>query len=220
MNIKKCLAFCCLLTLLLSSCTENGVSSSSPQQKEETIAPSTTQEEQQDSPAESITASFESESIPEMDALASLRQEAAQAESLCSFSYLGYQYDLYSPAFDIAPLLTSFPCTEQSVLVDATGEDVFAIVPTNENASVTVERLEMNDNGELVPSEILYEGDGTPFLLRCNVSDIFPNTLVTVTGTDGNTLSASPFISLRDGSAVMEGAYDFTKYPEGFVREE
>ena len=155
-----------------------------------------------------------------MDALASLRQEAAQAGALCSFCYLGYQYDLYSPAFDITPLLTSFPCTEQSVLVDATGEEVFAIIPTDENASVTVQRLEMNDNGELVPKETLYEGGGTPFLLRCNVSDIFPNTLVTVTGTDGNTLSVSPFISLRDGSAVMEGAYDFTEYPEGFVREE
>ncbi len=35
----------------------------------------------------------------------------------------------------------------------------------------------------------------------------------------GKTYSASPTLSLRDGSVWMNGAYDFTEYPAGFERE-
>ena len=45
---------------------------------------------------------------------------------------------------------------------------------------------------------------------------------VTVTAADGTAIIYQPFLSLRDGSlAVPEDGtvYDFTVYPEGFVRE-
>lgn len=51
---------------------------------------------------------------------------------------------------------------------------------------------------------------------------IMPNTQVTVTAADGTAIIYQPFLSLRDGSlAVPEDGtvYDFTVYPEGFVRE-
>ena len=58
--------------------------------------------------------------------------------------------------------------------------------------------------------------------LIANESDIMPNTQVTVTAEDGTAVIYQPFLSLRDGSlAVPEDGtvYDFTVYPEGFVRE-
>ena len=49
-----------------------------------------------------------------------------------------------------------------------------------------------------------------------------PDTQITVTAADGTAIIYQPFLSLRDGSlAVPEDGtvYDFTVYPEGFVRE-
>lgn len=71
--------------------------------------------------------------------------------------------------------------------------------------------------------ELLYHGSGAaPVYLIANESDIMPNTQVTVTAADGTAIIYQPFLSLRDGSlAVPEDGtvYDFTVYPEGFVRE-
>ena len=71
--------------------------------------------------------------------------------------------------------------------------------------------------------ELLYHGSGAaPVYLIANESDIMPNTQVTVTAADGTAVIYQPFLSLRDGSlAVPEDGtvYDFTVYPEGFVRE-
>ena len=71
--------------------------------------------------------------------------------------------------------------------------------------------------------ELLYHGNGAaPVYLIANESDIMPNTQVTVTAADGTAIIYQPFLSLRDGSlAVPEDGtvYDFTVYPEGFVRE-
>ena len=74
-----------------------------------------------------------------------------------------------------------------------------------------------------VAGEVLWEsGSGTPLCIAANVSDIMPDTQVTVTAADGTAITYQPFLSLRDGSlAVPEDGtvYDFTVYPEGFVRE-
>lgn len=71
--------------------------------------------------------------------------------------------------------------------------------------------------------ELLYHGSGAaPVYLIANESDIMPNTQVTVTAADGTAIIYQPFLSLRYGSlAVPEDGtvYDFTVYPEGFVRE-
>ncbi len=85
---------------------------------------------------------------------------------------------------------------------------------------MTIEGVRLTDEGTLEPTgETYYNGVGFPVILRCNVSDIMPNTLVTVTDETGKTYSASPTLSLRDGSVWMNGAYDFTEYPAGFERE-
>ncbi len=92
-----------------------------------------------------------------------------------------------------------------------------APVAGNEYGGLT-EGAELPEAGEL-----LYHGSGAaPVYLIANESDIMPNTQVTVTAADGTAVIYQPFLSLRDGSlAVPEDGtvYDFTVYPEGFVRE-
>lgn len=53
-------------------------------------------------------------------------------------------------------------------------------------------------------SSIFYEQpDGSPFVIGCNVSDIFPDVTVEITTSDGEKVSFSPFISLKDGSVEV-----------------
>ncbi|MBR2742143.1 MAG: DUF3298 and DUF4163 domain-containing protein [Clostridia bacterium] len=122
----------------------------------------------------------------------------------------------YAEDFDF---LTSVPanrfvCVEQ-------GEELYLVIPRDENASVTVSAWyigEENDyQGEA--KEILYKSeDGAPFLLKCNVSEIMPDTLITVVDGAGEILEWSPAISLMDGhvSTVsnLKYVYDFTRYDE------
>ena len=89
---------------------------------------------------------------------------------------------------------------------------------TDTDLTALLEGAERPEAGEL-----LYHGNGAaPVYLIANESDIMPNTQVTVTAADGTAIIYQPFLSLRDGSlAVPEDGtvYDFTVYPEGFVRE-
>ena len=89
---------------------------------------------------------------------------------------------------------------------------------TDTDLTALLEGAELPEAGEL-----LYHGSGAaPVYLIANESDIMPNTQITVTAADGTAVIYQPFLSLRDGSlAVPEDGtvYDFTVYPEGFVRE-
>ena len=102
---------------------------------------------------------------------------------------------------------------------------IYCIVPADENADVAVNEYGWLNEGAELPEagELLYHGSGAaPVYLIANESDIMPNTQVTVTAADGTAIIYQPFLSLRDGSlAVPEDGtvYDFTVYPEGFVRE-
>ena len=67
---------------------------------------------------------------------------------------------------------------------------------------------------------IYQQDDGAPFLLKCNVSDIFPEIRMIITDSNGDVFEWSPMISMRDGSVFLTGedgrkAHDFTHYPEG-----
>lgn len=158
----------------------------------------------------------------EMDseALAALRAAAREAGSLCAFNFVGYDYDTFSPAFDVQYLPDVYPSNGWMNYFDADGDEVYVLTPADPAAAVKVERLVFGEDAELHVTETLFTcGGEAPLILRCNVSDIMPNVLVTVTDGAGNTLSASPTISLRDGRAEMPGGFDATHYPEGMEFE-
>lgn len=120
------------------------------------------------------------------------------------------------------PFLLDLP---SKLAVSTGGWEIYCIVPADEDVSITVNEFGWPswDAEGPVAGEVLWEsGSGTPLCIAANVSDIMPDTQVTVTAADGTAVIYQPFLSLRDGSlAVPEDGtvYDFTVYPEGFVRE-
>lgn len=73
--------------------------------------------------------------------------------------------------------------------------DYYLIIPRSETACV---RLYQNDL-ETDRSTLFYEqSDGRPFVVQCNVSDIFPDLTVEIVDGD-ETVRFSPFISLENG---------------------
>lgn len=120
------------------------------------------------------------------------------------------------------PFLLDLP---SKLAVSTGGWEIYCIVPADENADVAVNEYGWLTEGAELPEagELLYHGNGAaPVYLIANESDIMPDTQITVTAADGTAVIYQPFLSLRDGSlAVPEDGtvYDFTVYPEGFVRE-
>ena len=164
--------------------------------------------------------------------LADLRETIRVAGAVLGCAYLGSTngndaLDLHALLEDNGyaaryPFLLDLP---SKLAVSTGGWDIYCIVPADENADVAVNEYGWLTEGAELPEagEVLWEsGSGTPLCIAANVSDIMPDTQITVTAADGTAVIYQPFLSLRDGSlAVPEDGtvYDFTVYPEGFVRE-
>lgn len=164
--------------------------------------------------------------------LADLRETIRAAGAVLGCASLGATYgndalDLHALLEDNGyaaryPFLLDLP---SKLAVSTGGWEIYCIVPADENADVAVNEYGWLTEGAELPEagELLYHGSGAaPVYLIANESDIMPNTQVTVTAADGTAVIYQPFLSLRDGSlSVPEDGtvYDFTVYPEGFVRE-
>ena len=164
--------------------------------------------------------------------LADLRETIRAAGAVLGCAYLGStngetDTDL-TALLEGADCLTAYPFLREipaEQVIAPGGWDIYCIVPADENADVAVNEYGWLTEGAELPEagEVLWEsGSGTPLCIAANVSDIMPDTQITVTAADGTAVIYQPFLSLRDGSlAVPEDGtvYDFTVYPEGFVRE-
>ena len=74
-------------------------------------------------------------------------------------------------------------------------------------------RLQLYENDiESFDSHLIYEDSScTPFIIQCNVSDIFSDVTVKLTY-EGRTVEFSPFISLKDGTLdIGEHGLNITK---------
>ena len=156
------------------------------------------------------------EQVPD-PGLRALRQEAADYS--CAVAYVGYAENgtveealaqaAGSGAAEVYPFLKDIPAERVMALG---GGDIYCVVPVDPDGIVTVAPLEYDEEGAEQVGEPVYAGRGEPILLVCNVSDIMPNSLVTVNG-----LAFSPYISLENGdlaTTAPEGAvYDFGSRP-------
>ena len=84
--------------------------------------------------------------------------------------------------------------------IEIGGEECYLIVPRY-NAELSVYRLLMNEDGG-TDKEIIKKVK-EPFFLKCNMSDIFPNSEI-MFERKGKEYVYSPYISLKDGSVVTE----------------
>lgn len=86
--------------------------------------------------------------------------------------------------------------------------DYYLIIPRYEGMELS---LYVNDFNTSESTLFYHETDCQPFILQCNVSDIFPDATIELTY-QGEKVSFSPFISLKDGSLdIGEHGLDLTK---------
>lgn len=175
-------------------------------------------------PAETTAAPTEAPTIQTVtqapDELEQLRQEMEPA--IAGVVFLGYgenglesqeiRDNILEKGYDVR-----FPfLRDLDRIVQTDGYELYCIIPADPAASVDVYQWDAETG---TTGEPLYQSsDGEPFLLLCNVSDIMPNTVVTILDSSGNLLELySPGLSLRDGCVYLPGedqpvVLDFTTY--------
>lgn len=89
---------------------------------------------------------------------------------------------------------------EEFTINDCGGEELFCIVSHYVDSSITVERAELSDDGELEAKETLVTSD-KPIIIQCNESDLYSNVIITIKHKE-DSVTFSPFISLMDGSVT------------------
>lgn len=114
--------------------------------------------------------------------------------------------DRYSKSYGLENLET----------VQTKGDEWYIVIPRHSKATVKVNAIEIDENCNLHKSMLLAERDGRPFLLRCNVSDLYCNVAISIEGKDGKPLvDYSPMISLQDGKAFVRLSRGIDECPEG-----
>ena len=121
---------------------------------------------------------------------------------------------VYAEEFEF---ITDIP--DENCVITENGTELYLIIPCNtDDVQVTVREWQLTEDNDYMggAGDVLYSSEyGAPVLIKCNVSDIMPNTVVIIED-NGDTLQWSPHISLKDGSVgrsgVEEMVYDFTHY--------
>ena len=163
----------------------------------------------------------ETSSVDEKKNLSSIQKLLKDEECIIGTVFLGYvEYDASKD--DINNLLKSsleseYPFIQESVdIVDCGGQEIYALVPA-EGWSMTVYSVTMSENAEYDDHTDMpvYETKANEsIILRCNVSEIFPDTLVRLEK-DGKSYDYRPVISLKDGHiADTDGCLDLTLYQD------
>ena len=99
----------------------------------------------------------------------------------------------------------------------AEGQELYAIIPPNDKGRITVYASAITENGQYTDDRAhpLHEGNpGEALLLRCNLSEIYSNVLISATDGGGAVLFR-PSLSMENGH-LQETAevYDFSVYEE------
>ncbi len=107
---------------------------------------------------------------------------------------------------------------KQNFFTTGDGTELYMIIPVSQDMKIEVSKATLDETtATLKKGDTVYSGDGCPILVKCNVSEIMPDVIITITDTDGNSFEWSPSISGNDGSVVTRNAAgkkikDFTDY--------
>ena len=150
-----------------------------------------------------------------------LHKEMKKNGDSAGMAFLGFVREEATEA-EIRSYLKSSQYTEkyaflcEAPLVDAGGTELYAVVTNKKECRASVYRAAMTESGEyeVQTDHAWYDGQGMDcILLRCNVSDIHSN--VVVSFMDGDRIfSVFPMISGNDGRLVAESCYDFSIYTD------
>ncbi len=117
-----------------------------------------------------------------------------------------YENSVYTEDFEF---ITDIP--DENIIDTGYANELYLIIPQDTNASVAVNEWLMTEENDFMgeAGQVFYKSDiGAPILLKCNFSDIMPNTVVNIVNSNGRTLQWSPSISLKDGSISRYGVED------------
>ena len=155
-------------------------------------------------------------------ALTALQKEIHQTGSVVGIAFIGY-VDSESSEVDLRTYFTNsetgkeYPDLSCAMLYMVEGQELYAIVPVNEKGTITVYSSAMTEDGEYADdkSNPLYTGKpGETILLRCNLSEIYSNVLITATDGSG-AIDFRPALSMENGHLQeIKGVYDFSIYEE------
>lgn len=140
--------------------------------------------------------------------LSLLREDLEMSGDLCGVAYLGgfsgefADFEAFlteNGALEWFPFLENLPAEH---FVATGGWEVYLVIPCDSASNVTVHEWVVDESNDYTgaPGQLLYESqEGNPFVLCCNVSNIMPDTQITVS--DGEqTVEYNPSLSLEDGS--------------------
>ena len=113
---------------------------------------------------------------------------------LYAVAYLGYE-EMTDGAYFVDTYLKG----EKPPVHYVSGGEYYLIIPRYEGM-----KLELSRNSILSIGETLFyeETDFRPFIVQCNISDIFPDVNIRITY-NSESVDFSPYISLKDGSVVV-----------------
>ena len=155
-------------------------------------------------------------------ALTALQQKINYYSKGAGVAFIGY-VDSESSEVDLRAYYASsetgkaYPDLVHAPLYMAEGQELYAIVPPCAAGSITVYASAMNENGQYADDREhpLHSGNlGEPLLLRCNLSEIYSNVLISATD-GGGAILYRPSVSLENGHlATEQSVYDFSIYEE------
>ena len=156
----------------------------------------------------------------EEPALTALRQKINHHSKGAGVAFIGY-VDSESSEVDLRAYTASsetgkvYPDLVYAPLYMAEGQELYAIVPPCAAGRITVYASAMNENGQYADDREhpLHSGKpGEPLLLRCNLSEIYSNVLISATD-GGGAILYRPSVSLENGHlATEQSVYDFSVY--------
>ena len=154
--------------------------------------------------------------------LEALQQKINYRSKGAGVAFIGY-VDSESSEVDLRAYYASsetgkaYPDLVHAPLYMAEGQELYAIVPPCAAGSITVYASAMNENGQYADDREhpLHSGNlGEPLLLRCNLSEIYSNVLISATD-GGGAILYRPSVSLENGHlATEQSVYDFSIYEE------
>ena len=127
---------------------------------------------------------------------------------ICAIVFVGYGKDFasVSQTDNYATYNQRFPSMRKMTkfTAEAEGDEIYYIIPRYSDATVFVNeyKIDLEDNMKEIIGKKLYDGDAAPLLIRCNISDLHPNTTVTVTG-NGKSVTFNPMSAFGERSDVQ-----------------
>lgn len=152
-------------------------------------------------------------------ALAALRESLGNSDSILGIAFLGYadsegSDDTIRYFVQNGQYSELYPFLCDGTLVRYEGSELFALVPANDESSITICKTVMSNDGEYVdnPDDIIYSGKpGETILLRCNTDEFISNVFIYINGKED--YKFHPVFSPTDGFIIIEDhCYDFTLY--------